>query len=393
MEEDRMRRKIAFILAAVVLNYNINVLADTSLEDMAVKDNHIFEGFTATSSEAEKAEETENPTESKDKEEIKQPEIGPNSQWAEKPAISPEESNEIEQGPGNPTEEDAGEPEIQPTEGTIIPSEEQSKIPEEPENFPTEENSEMQSTEEQMGELPEESAEITLEESDELIPEENIENSEEIVYSVLFPASIHAYLDPGNLSSRGQIFSEHYTVENYGNTDIAIKIKNIDIHCWSTEDIYEFSEEEVTDNHSRTKKLNVNMVWKNETENTKKILNVSSNTSEEYVIYLKAAEYDENGEYVSLNKGGIGEFYFTGTLNSNPNLEWEDGEITVNFDYEIINIKDLNKQEENSESVEGSEDNSEETVLEESSETVELEGAIFKDMNSEEIYSEIGIEG
>lgn len=53
MEEDRMRRKIAFILAAVVLNYNINVLADTSLEDMAVKDNHIFESFTATSSEAE----------------------------------------------------------------------------------------------------------------------------------------------------------------------------------------------------------------------------------------------------------------------------------------------------------------------------------------------------
>ena len=385
MEQDRMRRKIAFILAAVVLNYNINVLADTSLEDMAVKDNHIFESFTATSSEAEKAEETENPTESKDKEEIKQPEIGPDSQWAEKPAISPEESNEIEQGPGNPTEEDAGEPEIQPTEETIISSEEQIKIPEESENLPTEENLEIESTEEQMGELPEESAEISS--------EENIENSKEIVYSVLFPTSIHAYLDPGNLSSRGQIFSEHYIVENYGNTDIAIKIKNIDIHCWSTEDIYEFSQEEVTDSHSRTKKLNVNMVWKNETQNTKKILNVSSNISEEYVIYLKAAEYDENGEYVSLNKGGIGEFYFTGTLNSNPNLEWEDGEITVNFDYEIVNIKDLNKQEENSESVEVSEDNSEETVLEESIETVELEDAIFKDMNSEEIYSETGIEG
>lgn len=158
----------------------------------------------------------------------------------------------------------------------------------------------------------------------------------EVLYNVSFPTDIHAFLDPGDLSGRGQIFSDRYEVKNYGNTDVVIKIKNIDVYYISTEDIYELSDEEIVDNNSRIKKLNINMVWVNEAEQTEKVLCVSEGVYDECVLSLAASEYNENGEFVDLREGSSGFFYFTGTLNSNPNLIWEDGEVTACFDYEIV---------------------------------------------------------
>jgi len=57
--------------------------------------------------------------------------------------------------------------------------------------------------------------------------ETDADEKEDRIYSVTFPAEIHAYLDPGNISGRGQIFSDVYTIENYSNRDVAVKIKNI----------------------------------------------------------------------------------------------------------------------------------------------------------------------
>lgn len=158
---------------------------------------------------------------------------------------------------------------------------------------------------------------------------------EDGTYNVSFPANVQAYLDPGNLSGKGQIFSDPYVIENYGSEDVSIKIKNIAVNYWSDEYEYEFSEETVTDQDSDIKKLNINMIWENESENEKKVLNILESEPNEYVLHLRAAEYDNHGEFVKLNEGGRGAFYFTGTLNSNPNLVWEDGEITLSFDYEI----------------------------------------------------------
>lgn len=163
-----------------------------------------------------------------------------------------------------------------------------------------------------------------------------MDGEEDVLYNVSFPADIHAYLDPGNLSGRGQIFSDRYVVENYGNTDVTIKITNIDLYCLSTEDVYEFSEEEVTDPHSRVKKFNIDMVWGNETRQTEKVLQISEGIRDECVLSLESAEYNEGGERVSSGGGSCGYFYFTGTMNSNPNIVWDEGEIIAHFDYEIV---------------------------------------------------------
>ena len=116
-------------------------------------------------------------------------------------------------------------------------------------------------------------------EEEEDVSEEDLKTEEEAhelscIYNVSFPTDSRVYLDPDNLSGRGQIFSDEFKVENYGNTDVTIKIKNIEVYYRSTEKVYELSGEEVTDGHPYVKKLNVDIVWKNEEENTEKVLNV-----------------------------------------------------------------------------------------------------------------------
>lgn len=163
---------------------------------------------------------------------------------------------------------------------------------------------------------------------------------EDGIVNVSFPANIHAYLDPGNLSGKGQVFSDSYVIKNYGNTDLSIKIKNIDINYWSDEYEYEFSKEKITATPSQVKRLNVDMVWENKREKKKNVLNILDSEPNQYVLSLKAAKYSKDGEFIGLNEGSIGSFYFTGTLNANPNLVWEDGEITLGFDYEIVSDRD-----------------------------------------------------
>lgn len=164
-----------------------------------------------------------------------------------------------------------------------------------------------------------------------------VSDEDNTVYNVLFPAHARAYLDPGNLSGRGQIFSGEYEIENYGSTDIAIKIKKIEIDLKSSEESYEISETEITDSQPGLKKINVDMVWKNRNRTEEKVLHINNGFPDEYVIWLRASEYDKNGEFVNLDKESSGYFYFTGTLNPNPNIQWEDGEFTVRFSYEIVN--------------------------------------------------------
>lgn len=178
-------------------------------------------------------------------------------------------------------------------------------------------------------------------EQEEEVPEaaDGAEEEENVLYSVSFPTDTHACLDPGNLSGKGQIFSEYYAVENYGNTEVKITIKNIDVYYASTEDVYEFSDEEIDDHSSKVKKMNIGMVWGKENEEAEKTIYLSEGVREEEVLTLSASEYEENGEFVSLKEGSTGYFYFTGTLNANPNIEWEEGELIVRFDYEILSTE------------------------------------------------------
>lgn len=213
--------------------------------------------------------------------------------------------------------------------------------------------------------VPGEAADTSTGEFSESVAEEDETGGE--LYQISFPANIHACLDPGNLSGKGQIFSDRYTIENCGNIDVAIKITNIRVSCLSEEETYEFSEEKVTDSSSGIKRLNIRMVWGNEAERTETVLQVSEGVRDERVLSLAAVQSDEKGERAGLSGGSRGYFYFTGTMNANPDIVWEDGEITVHFDYEIVALEE---REENRE--EEAQETSESAAVEESEEGREM---------------------
>lgn len=187
--------------------------------------------------------------------------------------------------------------------------------------------------------------ESTTEEATETTTEANVEIAD-TVYIVNFPTSVKAYLDPENLSGLGEIFSQKYQIANYGNTDVAIKINNIDVIYNFTQELYEFSDEAVEEDGSDKKIMNIQMIWDNKNENIEKVLDIEEGKNDEYVIYLKAAKYDENGNFVEINPAGRGEFYFSGSINSNHNINWFNGELSVNFGYSIIDAeKESNKDD------------------------------------------------
>ena len=212
-------------------------------------------------------------------------------------------------------------------------STEPTQVTEEPTSEPMREESSSESMEK-----PKETLQDITDSEAALLRQEVMPEEPEPIYNVSFPAKTKAYLDPGDVSGEGQIFSEHYKVENYGNTDISIKIKNISIRCLSDQDIYSFTEEDVIDPRSTIKKLHIDMVWE-DGNGQEKVLHISEGARDEVVLFLKAASYDENGNFISLMEGGGGSFYFTGAVNRNPGLQWEDGEIVITFSYEITDAE------------------------------------------------------
>lgn len=204
-------------------------------------------------------------------------------------------------------------------------------------------------------------SENILQTEKELIPEAATEESEpqtiseneteiisekKIISKVKIPTNTHVYLDPENLAGKGGIFSDSYEVINYGNIDVAIKIKNINIFYKDEPGIYKFSKDTVNDDNLIAKKINLDMIWSNTDDNKKKALHIVDGETDEYVIYLEASEYDENETLIKPSEASRGEFYFSGTLNAERGVQWNDGEISIHFDYEIINMESWNDKEE-----------------------------------------------
>lgn len=157
------------------------------------------------------------------------------------------------------------------------------------------------------------------------------------ILKVKFPMATRIYLDPGNLLGEDDIFSDHYKVTNYGNRDVLIKIENVEIVEKWGEDLYDLSADTPNDIYSDKLKVNLNMVWKNEKEkNVAKTIKVTEGNVDGYAVYLRAAQYDANNEFVKTNEGSEGEFYFTGNLENKDNVSWENSRVLINFSYEII---------------------------------------------------------
>ena len=423
-----MRGKAVLIAAAVVLNCSINVFADTSLQEDSkhAENTEVMETSVAESAEEDTAGIDEALPEKSSETIIWDGTIQATEMISEEnsemftsntvsEADTTEKAETIEENDEIVTSDTVSEvdtAEIIETlpeessethmldkiteENTIEMTE--TQMEESSETYMSDETTEEDATEgtESLSDANDETITSDKTEQEEIIntteEQETVQLSEEChIYNVSLPTKTMAYLDPGNLSGRGQIYSDQYVVENHGDTDVAIKIKNIDIVCHSTENVYEFLTEEVTDNQSMVRKLNVNMVWKNETENIEKVLNVAEGAPDACVLLLKAAKYDENGQYIGLNDGSTGTFCFTGTLNSNMDIVWEDNDITVHFNYEIVCAEETESLVSGTEEEETQENTAEteNTDLENTeTETIEMESTEIENTESENIETE-----
>ncbi|MDE6364353.1 MAG: hypothetical protein K2L86_08850 [Lachnospiraceae bacterium] len=382
-----MQRIMALILSVVLLNQSVSVLEEISPTETGAEENTnrsenvnitetLQESDTANIEISQETAEAVNSPQISDKELISQetselvsqPETGSEGTIGQ-PETSDEEITESTGENEEESDENTTELTRESDENTIESTKESDENTTESTRESDENTTELtkENDEEIVNEVVDDNTEtITdIDTGSTALSEENQEESTEVteaapIFNVSLPASTNAYLDPGNLSGKGQIFSEQYIVENYGNTDAAIKIKNIEIHCSSIESQYEFSEDAITEDYSTVKKLNVELVWKNETEHTEKVLKVIEGSPDEEVLLLKAAEYDENNEFAALNPGSTGMFYFTGTMNANTNIEWEDGDIIVSFDYEIVCAEEAHTLEQTEDTEEDTGTNTEE---------------------------------
>mgnify|MGYP001035109783 FL=1 len=310
-----MRKKIAIVLAVIMVSCHMNVLAENDTVN-----NNAAEETSTVSAETNEADEESAAVWS---EEETEQDITESAEESESESEA-EQSSEIRE-------------ETSDGDGTIAGSETASE----------EESTESVSGQDSLAVAQESGEEITK-----ALPESNIAETvqeeelsvdrsmweEDTIFKVLIPASTRAFLDPDDLSGRGQIFSDRYEVENYGNTDVAIKIKNIEIHCESETGVSE---------ESAVERLNVDMVW--ESEHDQRILHVAEGAYDEYVIWLEAAVYEGDEGNEKLGQESIGRFYFTGTVDSDPGIDWEAHEITVVFSYEIVNPANVETHDEQQE--------------------------------------------
>lgn len=60
----------------------------------------------------------------------------------------------------------------------------------------------------------------------------------------------------------------------------------------------------------------------------------------DYKINLKAANYDENGQFLSYNPESVFAFYIAGTVTPNKNLTWNRGDISINLNIKFNTVDD-----------------------------------------------------
>lgn len=172
--------------------------------------------------------------------------------------------------------------------------------------------------------------------------ENKIQEDEKSITKISIPTNVKIYLNPENIGEKGEVFSENYEIVNYGVNDVAIKIKNISAMFRQKRNSYEFfesgKEKTVEEMISNTEKVNIDMIWENDSGEFRKNLKIVNGKTDESVLYLKATEGNKNVELQSLDNNSKGKFYFSGTLGDDPNIQWENIALLVEFEYEIIQM-------------------------------------------------------
>ncbi|MCL2718590.1 MAG: hypothetical protein FWE14_07390 [Lachnospiraceae bacterium] len=177
------------------------------------------------------------------------------------------------------------------------------------------------------------------------------ESEGNVEIQVAIPTTIDFYLDPLNVTGLGTIFSPDYSIINYSNVDVILEISGL---------AYSFSDNGSFMSYNRPLTNEDDSYYKNVFMFLRHIVNplidldgdiaditveqLYDNQNDDFIItdqtegsiltiILKAANYDDNGNFLSLNEDSIFLFSIMGDITSGENEVWKSGDLKINMVY------------------------------------------------------------
>gem|GEM_PF-2405031 len=201
------------------------------------------------------------------------------------------------------------------------------------------------------GEVPEE--DDNLDSEDKHLIEEIFTDSDDIKIQVGIPTTIDFYLDPFNFGRNGTLFSPEYSIINYSNVDIELQIKDL-MYTYSDNGTFLSLTEAPNRSESRDEKavfmflrhivhplidlngeladLTVEQLYDHRNDD---FIITDNAEGEVLTIHLKAANYDDDGNFVSLNEDSVFLFTILGDIDIGSSAPWKSGDLKLSIVYSM----------------------------------------------------------
>ncbi len=172
------------------------------------------------------------------------------------------------------------------------------------------------------------------------------------VLNVSFPTSLDFYIDSHDLTGNGTLFSPAYEIVNYSSLDVIISVDSLYYTLPEDSQIETCSvpPDKDDENSERAVFMMFRPVSPAELdEDEDKLIGgepdwLMSRRDNDYIIseasedtaikiYLEAADYDEDGNFISLNEQSTFRFALVGDVRSDSSDEWQSGDISFKIVY------------------------------------------------------------
>ncbi|MCL2050604.1 MAG: hypothetical protein FWG91_02570 [Lachnospiraceae bacterium] len=155
---------------------------------------------------------------------------------------------------------------------------------------------------------------------------------DDVNIQVAIPLSLDFILDPYNISGQGTLFAPEYSIANYSNIDIELEIHDLAYSFSDNGDFLSLTEAPNQDEEAQEKMVFMFLRHLMEPQNDDFIITDQADGAV-LSIRLEAANYDENGEFVSLNESSIFRFTIMGAVTNGLSAPWKSGDLKLNMVY------------------------------------------------------------
>jgi hypothetical protein len=151
---------------------------------------------------------------------------------------------------------------------------------------------------------------------------------EPVIISVKVPENLDFKIDPYNIASRGQIYSNGKMIQNRGNTDVRITFTDIEIRFANEEEFEPLTEpfDMPFEEALKYERKAIYITLDFGRPDVEPVV-ITGWDGEQPTVLLTTEETDINNSFVNLTVGG--------NLNPGPLNYWKDGDVSISIDYRI----------------------------------------------------------